>query len=230
MIPEPRLNIWEHSLSLRELCRRRALDLEPEMDCAAQGAELLAPLVRQMAFAPKLLDVGCGGGHFLHSLKRRGLEVDYYGLDSSPSLIETAQKAFAEQNLDPARLMLGDVSHLCDFSCHLAVMINVLSFNPDFRAPLERLAETGAKALLIRDNFGEGTIIRWETDGFLDPGYNHLKGYWNQWSRKEVGDFLRRRGYKTSFIEDARTKGGLELVVEKPYYWSWLLAEKKAVY
>lgn len=223
MIPNPALNIWEHSTQIRKLCRLRALDLEPEMDCAAQGARLAAPFLS--GWKARLLDVGCGGGHFRHSIARLGIKCDYHGLDSSPKMVKLAKAALKKQGLDPSRIFLEDVSDLYGFSCDVAVMINTLSFNPDFRAPLERLVETGAKAIIIRDNFGAKTVVRWEIDGYLDPGFNHLKGYWNQWSKREAAGFLEARGYQCAFIIDDRTKGRVEMVVDKPYRWSWLVAE-----
>jgi SAM-dependent methyltransferase len=174
----------------------------------------------------KLLDVGCGGGHFYLSLKRLGLEVDYHGLDYSPSIVRIAKSAFKKLALDPSKIILADVCDLKDFQCELVVMINTLSFNADFRRPLDRLIETGAEAIVIRDFFGRKTVVRWETDGFLDPGFNHLKGYWNEWSRTEVTGFLSASGYQTTFVVDSRTKGKPELVVNKPYRWSWLVAHK----
>jgi SAM-dependent methyltransferase len=198
--------------------------MEPEMDCAAQGARLTAPFLRDQS--ARLLDVGCGGGHFYHSLRRRGLDCDYWGLDYSPSIVKAAKYAFGRLGLELRRIILGDVAYFWDFPIDVAVMINVLTFNPDFRAPLERLVEAEAQAIIIRDNFGPKTVIRWEEDGYLDPVYNHLKGYWNQWSRKEVAEFLKDRGFECEFIRDDRTKGRIELVVDKPYRWSWLVAQK----
>jgi hypothetical protein len=142
-------------------------------------------------------------------------------------MVRLARRALARKGLDLERIMLGDVRYLHRFSCDVVVMINTLSFNPDFRAPLERLAETGARAIIIRDNFGPKTVVRWETDGYLDSGFNHLKGYWNQWSRREVAAFLEARGFESAFFRDDRTKGRVEMVVDKPYRWSWLVAERK---
>jgi hypothetical protein len=117
---------------------------------------------------------------------------------------------------------LEDLNHSRRFEA--AALLNTLTFCPDFREPLERLAESGLAALVIRDNFGEQTRLLWETDGYLDPGFNHLKGYWNQWSRSEVTAFLEERGFTVTPVVDERTRGRAEMVVGKPYYWSWLAA------
>jgi ubiquinone/menaquinone biosynthesis C-methylase UbiE len=225
MIPNPKLNIWEHSRELRELCRQRALGLAPEMDCAAQAADLLVPLSKSSGL--RLLDVGCGGGHLIHSLKKRGIKAEYFGIDSSPAMVEIAKKAFEEQGFGGHRIMLGDIGQLTDFDCDLAVLVNTLSFNPDFRAPLQRVADAGAMAVVIRDNFGPKTEIRWETDGFLNEGFNHLKGYWNRWSLGETTEFLDLLGFEVFPVEDRRVGGGTEKVVNKPYHWSWLVAKRR---
>ncbi|MDR1578448.1 MAG: class I SAM-dependent methyltransferase [Deltaproteobacteria bacterium] len=231
------LNIWEHAQGLLELVYARGLDQVPEMDAAAQGAELLAPFIGQPVFGgdpenqlvltrPRLLDVGCGGAHFYHSLKKRGLLVDYFGLDSSHKMVGRARKAFEVLGLDPQRILLGAVEDLWERRFELAVVINVLTFCPDFREPLDRLVDAGVKALVIRDNFGPTTTIRWEPDGYLDEGFNHLKGYWNQWGKDEVSLFFQSRGFRTEFVLDRRTQGQVEMVVDKPYHWSWLVASR----
>jgi SAM-dependent methyltransferase len=219
----PSLNIWEASEGLLSLVYDRGLNKAPEMDCAAQGAELLAPFIAGKT-RPKLIDVGCGGGHFYHSLAKRGLLVDYYGLDSSPKIVAQARRAFQELGLDPGRIILGAVEDLAGLSFDLAAIVNVLSFRPDFREPLDRLVDCGVRAMVIRDNFGPRTEIRWEKDGFLDEGFNHLHGYWNRWAVAEVQEFLTSRGFTSQAVEDRRTRGQVEAVVGKPYHWSWLVA------
>ena len=43
----------------------------------------------------KLLDVGCGAGHYLKSIKERlNKTVDYIGLDATKYYIDLAKKAF----------------------------------------------------------------------------------------------------------------------------------------
>ena len=227
MIPDPLENIWEHSQNVLELYRRRARG-EGEMDASAQAAEILAPFIDFFPTPPRLLDAGCGSGYLWHSFRKRGLEVDYFGLDYSPSLIRIGREELPAFGLPPERLVCGSLEDLGEGSFDLAVLINTLTFCPDFREPLDRLAGSGAKVILIRDNFGSETVRRWETDGYLDPGFNHLKAYWNQWGTAELADFLNGLGFKVEPIVDRRTGGRVEMVVDKAYYWSWLLAVKRS--
>ena len=220
MIPSSLENIWEHSQNVRELYAKRAAG-ENEMDAARQCADILKPLAES---GEKFLDAGCGSGYLFHSLKKAGLNLDYHGLDYSPSLIALGQEILTGFGLPKEKLQVGRLEDLAAQPFDLIALLNTLTFCPDFRAPLDRLAQTGARIILIRDNFGEETIIRWEEDGFLDPGFNHLKAYWNQWQTSAVKTFLADYGFKVSELCDLRTQGAEELVVGKPYYWSWLLA------
>jgi SAM-dependent methyltransferase len=194
------------------------------MDCASQAAEIICSL--SLKDSSRILDVGCAAGHFIHSLKKRG-NFSYYGLDYSPSFIKIGKKAYTQLGLDPQRLILESIDDIKGLKADLVLFMNVLSFNPDFRRPIYRAMETGANTILIRDNFGEKTIVRWELDGHLDEGANHLMGYWNEWSRQDMRSYLQDLGYaKVDFIEDIRTGGSIELVVGKPYHWAYVMARK----
>ena len=226
MIPDTNENIWEHSSNVIELYSRRARGCD-EMDAAAQAAEILAPFITGRSRPPRLLDAGCGSGYLWHSFQKRNLPLEYYGLDYSPSLIEIGQAILPDYGLPAERLICGAIEDLHGQAYDLAALLNTLTFCPDFRQPLDRLIGTGIKALAIRDNFGPQTVIRWEIDGYLDPGFNHLKAYWNQWSIPEVTAFLNEYGFCVTEIEDRRAQGRVEMVVDKPYYWSWLLAVRQ---
>jgi SAM-dependent methyltransferase len=224
MIPDSELNIWDHSRALEALLERRASDLEPEMDCAAQAAEIIGSL--GFPKGSRILDLGCGAGHFIHSLKKRGLDYDYRGLDSSRVAIAAGKRGFKSIGLDPGLLTLGSIEDLRGARADLALFMNVLSFNPDYRRPLDRAAACGARALLIRDNFGPKTEMLYDLDGYLDEGWNSLKGYWNRWAVSEMRSFLESLGYSSRFISDRRTEGRPEPVVGKPYTWGFLLATR----
>lgn len=221
MIINPKYNIWEHSAQVRELYSRRAKG-QNEMDAAAQAAEILAPFIQP---GQTLLDAGCGSGYYYWSFLHRGLRVEYYGIDYSPSLIDIGQKFLPLAGLPPERLRVMAIEDL-EETYDIVLCFNALSWCPDFRQPLDRLCHAARKYLLIRDNLSTRTIYRWETDGYLDAGYNHLKAYWNIYAENEVTDFISSHGFEVTPIIDRRTNGQMELVVGKPYYWKLLLGRR----
>jgi len=222
MIPNPKFNIWEHSAIVRDLYARRAR-AEEEMDAAAQAAEILS---RYLQPGMSLLDAGCGSGYYYWSFKRRGLDVEYYGLDYSPTLIQIGRRYMPRSGLHPQRLQVAAIEDL-DTRFDAVICFNTLSWCPDFRRPLERLCQSAQKYILIRTNLGEQTIYRWEIDGYLDVGYNHLKAYWNMYSETEVTAFMQALGFEVLPMTDDRTGGRLELVVGKPYYWKILFGQRR---
>src|SRR5688500_4541601 len=118
-----RFNIWEHSTTVRELYARRCRLEAEEMTCHAQAARLLAPHV--MA-GDSLLDAGCGSGYCYHSLRKRGIEVDYVGVDATDCLIEIGRKYLAPFGLPPENLRTLRIEDLNGTVDH-TVCINVLS-------------------------------------------------------------------------------------------------------
>ena len=85
-------NIWQHSADTFELYRRRARDEAEEMTCAAQAAELIAEVARP---GESLLDAGCGTGYFFHSLRRRGIALEYHGIDATAPFIALGRSELA---------------------------------------------------------------------------------------------------------------------------------------
>ena len=222
MIPCTEKNIWEHSSQVRELYTHRARG-ESEMDAAAQATEIVLP---QLAQGDTLLDAGCGSGYYYWSFRRRNAGIEYYGLDYSPSLIEIGRRELAADGLPPERLMVGAIEDLAG-SYDAVLCCNTLSWCADFRRPLERLCRAARKFILLRTNLGAETVYRWEEDGFLDDGYNHLKAYWNQYSEGKVTDFMEDMGFDVTPIVDARTNGRMEMVVGKPYFWKFLFGRRR---
>ena len=80
------------------------------MTCAAQAAEVLAPLIKP---GETLLDAGCGGGYYLWSLRDRGIDVAYYGLDFTPEMVVLSREELAPAaGIDPERFTLGAIEGL----------------------------------------------------------------------------------------------------------------------
>jgi ubiquinone/menaquinone biosynthesis C-methylase UbiE len=215
--------IWEHSASVRELYAKRCRKAVEEMTAHAQAAELLAPRV---ARGDVLLDAGCGSGYFWHSLVARGIDVEYWGIDAAPSLIEIGREILPAYGLPPERLRTlrledldGDVDHV--------VCINVLSNIDNYQRPLERLLKIARKSVILRESLKRGAEYHYVVDRFLDPGIE-LNVHVNHYDLGEVCEFVRTRGFDVTTVVDRRTRGESELVIGHPHYWTFLVADRRA--
>ncbi len=221
----PDYNIWEHSAVVRDLYARRAGGEAPEMDAHAQAVEILAPNLLSNEGKTSVLDAGCGSGYLWHSFRTRNLELEYHGLDCSPSLIELGRRFLADFGLPAERLEVGLIENLRE-RFDVVVCLNTLSWLPDWRLPLDRLCAAARNFLLIRTNLGKNQKTRWEVDGYLEEGFNHLNAYWNVYPEQEVCDFLSAEGFEVEVIRDRRTGSLMEMVVGKPYWWKFILARR----
>ena len=219
-----RYSIWEHSQQVKELYRARARDEAEEMTCAAQAAELVAARARP---GQSLLDVGCGSGHLFHSLRRRGVEVEYWGIDAAPSLIDIGREELGRFGLPAHRLQLIRIEDLAGTVDHVVCM-NVLSNIDDYARPLERMLQMARTSVILRESLGSGTSRSYVKDDFLDPGVD-LHVYVNRYDQDEVSAFIESYGFATTIALDRRTGGEPEMVIGHPHWWTFLVADRLAV-
>src|SRR5690606_24038026 len=125
-------------------------------------AELAAP-------GDSLLDAGCGAGHFFHSLRRRGLHLEYYGIDATEPFIRMGRDALALYGLPAERLQCLRIEDLCGEVDHVLCM-NVLSNLDNFHRPLERLLHVARKSVVLRESIKDGASTTYVRDEYLDPG------------------------------------------------------------
>jgi len=215
-------NIWEHSATVKELYARRCRLEEEEMTCAAQAAELLGPFVLP---GDTLLDVGCGSGYFYHSLRKRNIPVEYFGIDAAPSLIEIGQSFLPEYGLSASRLAVMRIEDLIGEVDHIVCM-NVLSNIDNYFRPLERLLHCTHKTLILRESLKDQAEYTYVTDHYLDDNNFDLKVYVNAYSISEVTAFIQSYGFSVQIVEDRRTHGKPELVIDYPHYWTFLMAKR----
>jgi SAM-dependent methyltransferase len=214
-------NIWEHSTTVRTLYRQRARDEVEEMTCAAQGAELLAPLVQP---GDTVLDVGCGSGYFYHSLRKRAIPAEYHGIDATRCLVEIGQEELPLFGLPQARLAtlrLEDLSGVVDH----VVCINVLSNIDNFHKPLERLLKIARRSVILRESVADAATCLYVRDRFLDAGVD-LGVYVNTYARAEVREFITSRGFTVREEADRRCGGKPEMVIGFPHHWTFMVATR----
>ncbi len=213
--------IWEHSSIVKELYARRCRLETEEMTCAAQAAELLAPHVSP---GDTLLDVGCGSGYFFHSLCKRNLPVEYYGIDAAPSLIDIGRSHMPEHGLPSERLQVMRIEDLGGRADHVVCM-NVLSNIDNFHRPLERILNVAHKTVVLRESIDQTSSYRYVTDNYLDEGHR-LNVYVNTYDEDEMISFIRSHGFSVTAVMDRRTNGQPELVIDHPHHWKFLVAKR----
>ena len=219
-----RHSIWEHSETLARLYRARARDEAEEMTCAAQAAELLAPFA---SAGDSLLDAGCGSGYFFHSLRRRDLKLDYWGIDASPRLVGIGRDELARFGLAPERLQAMRIEDFRGEADHVLCM-NVLSNIDNYHRPLARLLEAARKTLVLRESAKPGAHYAWVRDEHLDPGVE-LSVHVNAYDIADLTGFIEDHGFTVERITDRRSGGAAEDVIGHPHWWTFFRAVRKNV-
>jgi ubiquinone/menaquinone biosynthesis C-methylase UbiE len=112
-------------------------------------------------YAPgmKVLDVGCGSGHYLRSLRKRlDPAVDYTGIDTNEHYIHLAQKAFPGES----RFFVGDSRSIAfaDSSFDIVLCINVIpNIPPPLIEVVQELTRVARGCVLIRCLFSQMNYI-----------------------------------------------------------------------
>jgi SAM-dependent methyltransferase len=221
----PLWNPWANDANTLELYRRRCRRETEEMTCAAQAAQILAGRVVP---GETLLDAGCGGGYYLWSLRDRGVDVDYHGIDFTPEMIELARSELAPRaGLDPGRFRLQALEELGEDERYDTVLcFNVLTNSPHYALPLERLLRAARRRILLRESMGDALIVRFTADPYLDEGKRHIRVYHNQYPLGEVRSLMEAEGFEVTQLRDERSGDGVEMVVDIPHRWRILLGER----
>jgi len=223
-LANPLWNPWANDQNTLALYRRRCRQEAEEMTCAAQAAELLG---QRSSAGQTVLDAGCGGGYYYHSLRRLGLQLEYHGLDYTPEMIQLARSELCPRTgLDPERFTLGAIENL-DRPYDHVLCFNVLSNSPHYALPLERLARCARRSLILRESLGSSLIVRYTPDPYLDEGKRHMRVYHNRYPKAEVVSFLEELGFEVHPVVDRRSADGVEMVVDIPHEWRILVAERR---
>jgi 2-polyprenyl-3-methyl-5-hydroxy-6-metoxy-1,4-benzoquinol methylase len=216
-----RFNIWEHSRTVRELYEQRCLGTAEEMTCHAQAAELLRPLASP---GDSLLDAGCGSGYFYHSLRRRGIDVEYFGIDATAGFIETGRRHLPSFGLPPDNLSVLRIEDMDAEVDHVAC-INVLSNIDNYHKPLERLLLATRKTLVLRESCSEKASYSYVRDCYLDEGVV-LNVHVNTYAIAELVRFIESYGFGVSMVRDERSGDAAEMVIGYPHFWKFFVCTR----
>jgi SAM-dependent methyltransferase len=171
-----------------------------------------------------LLDAGCGSGYFYHSLRTRGIPVEYYGVDATPCLVDIGREHLAAYGLPPEQLRairLEDLDGAVDHS----VCINVLSNLDNYHRPLERLLTISRKTVILRESCSDIASYDYVTDRFLDAG-TPLKVHVNTYAIADLARFIESYGFGVQLVRDERAGDGAEMVIGYPHYWKFLVCTR----
>lgn len=149
--------IWEQVPEYGEaLYYKSAIGELEEMESAKALCEIISPFYKP---GMKVLDVGCGAGHYLRSLRSRLDEnIDYIGLDSTEYFVELAKKAFGPNE----KFLKGDIFNLqFEDNAFDIVMCNnvILHLPPPPAKAISELIRTAKKYVVIRTVFGQRNYL-----------------------------------------------------------------------
>jgi ubiquinone/menaquinone biosynthesis C-methylase UbiE len=156
--------IWNHDTTYANTMHKRATGDLPEMESAKALCNVLKPYYQR---GLTIADIGCGGGHYLHSLRRRlDPEINYTGVDATESYVRIAQEAFPE-----VPVYLGDIYALpfTNESFDIVTCCNLISFLPPPPVTaLKELLRIARKYVVLRVTIGERNYIIKELRGLQD--------------------------------------------------------------
>ena len=189
------------------------------MTAHKQAAELLAPHVTP---GDTLLDVGCGGGYFYHSIRERRINVAYHGIDSAPSLIAIGRQILPGYGLAAERLTHMRIEDLHADVDHV-ICVNVLSNVDNYHRPLERMLLAARKTVILRESIADVNKYDYVEDRYLDPGV-HLRVHINTYDRQDIARFIEDYGFRVAFHVDEFTGGTPQNVIDHPHSWTFVEA------
>ncbi len=210
--------IWHYSPTVLKLYEERAKAIAVEMTCAAQAASLLEEISEA---GETLIDIGCGTGYFFHSLLKRKMYLEYWGLDACEEFISLGKTILPDFGLSSDRLIFGRLEDLNSRVDHILCM-NVLSNLDNIHRPLERFLRLARKSVILRESIAEQSNYNYVVDKYLNSP-QPLRVHVNTYSMSEIDRLGGELGYSSRYVQDWRTKGELELVIDYPHHWKFVV-------
>lgn len=201
--------VWEEDNEYGELLYKRATGELPEMESSKKIARVIKELDLPNI---RILDVGCGAGHYLRSLRRElGDAFEYVGCDATAQYIERAKKAFASDA--KASFQQADIFNLdfADNSFDLVICNNVLLHLPSVAKPISELIRVAKSKVIIRMLCGDRSFrvmnVIDQPDGkeFSADGEPTEFYFYNIYSSAYIGHLLKNTAKVSKWQIDADT-------------------------
>ncbi|MBI3334889.1 MAG: class I SAM-dependent methyltransferase [Candidatus Portnoybacteria bacterium] len=151
--------IWENEKEYGNVFYERAVGEIPEMESSKAIAKIVNTFIKKNDL---IMDVGCGGAHYVVSLdKALRVPFRYLGIDSTKYYIDMANKALRGRlKNNPKRLYtafrVGDIFNIPaeDGFADIVMCANVLLHLPSIEKPLRELVRVAKKYVIVRTLIG----------------------------------------------------------------------------
>ena len=186
--------VWDRDNAYGELLYKRAVGDLPEMESSKRIARELHKIMNS---GETILDVGCGAGHYLRSLRRElGKSFSYVGCDATEQYIDLAKRAFSGDGR--ASFRVSDIFALDfpDDSFDIVICNNLLLHLPSIEKPLQELTRVAKKMVIVRTLCGNRSFrimdVTPQDDGgeFLPEGDPKAFYYYNIYSQSYISYLL----------------------------------------
>lgn len=194
--------VWDEDTHYGEVLYKRATGELPEMESSKAMAKHLSHVVKTDT---RILDVGCGAGHYLRSFRSKITASFYYtGLDATKNYVELAQKAFTKDK--KADFAQGDIFNIpyTENQYDIVLSSNLLLHLPSIEKPINELIRVSKHWVIIRSLIGVRSfrilVSEIQGDEFLESGEPKNYSYYNIYS-KDYLSFLLKRNAKVKNFE-----------------------------
>ncbi|MBU7025609.1 MAG: methyltransferase domain-containing protein [Theionarchaea archaeon] len=193
--------IWETDPSVESTLFKRATGELPEMESTKQLVEMVEEVYEP---GMRILDVGCGPGHYYRGLQRINESIDYLGVDATSLYIDSAENIFRGTS---ARFIVGDIFDMPDDIGEFEIVFccNVILHLPDFRIPMKNLLKVCRGYCFIRTLISDNTYLHKfvKGDEFDEMGNPKKFIYQNTYSFELLKRYVGSLGtYYVELIED----------------------------
>ncbi|MES2308259.1 MAG: class I SAM-dependent methyltransferase [Verrucomicrobiota bacterium] len=200
-------NIWQRSFDqYGEVLYKRATGELPEMESAKALVKVIGGKLNKKT---RVLDIGCGAGHYLRTLRQAyGTDFHYTGIDATENYIGYAKKAW--RNDPQTEFKVGSVFKLPvkAESYDLVICCNLLLHLADAKKPLLELIKATKSCLIVRTLISDRMFIvkemlekKSKNSSLEDLEYNYFNVYSERYFNAIIKD-SKRKTKKITFSDD----------------------------